>query len=38
MDFEKGSSKLIRAWAFYDWANIQVLQRHFPTLMEMYSF
>jgi UMF1 family MFS transporter len=21
MDFEKGSSKLIRAWAFYDWAN-----------------
>ena len=21
MDFEKGSSKLIKAWAFYDWAN-----------------
>ena len=21
MDFEKGSSTLIRAWAFYDWAN-----------------
>ena len=21
MEFEKGSSKLIRAWAFYDWAN-----------------